>query len=318
MGELRVSSGAAGDVVYAGFWRRFAARVIDHFIVYIPVSILGFMVVGGVAAFSTSGGEPNPAATTSIIAIAYLLPNAANFLYFSLMHSSAWQASVGKLALGIKVTDSQGRRLDFGQAAIRWFAALLSYLTVYIGFIMAGFTDQKKALHDMLASTLVVDKWAYTSTPERQQRGTSGCLIAFLVVFLLGIFVIVPILAAISISQYQDYVIRSQVSEGSALADGVKTAVGEYWNNNGKPPASNQDAGLASASSIQGMYVSSVDIGVQPGRIDVSYGAPNANTSLQDKHLYFEANEGNGELHWSCHSEDLKQKWCPSSCSCSG
>ena len=70
-----------------------------------------------------------------------------------------------------------------------------------------------------------MDRWAYTDHPERQKRGLSGCLVAFLVGMLF--IPILAILAAIAISQYQDYVIRSQVSEAAALADGVKTAMVE-------------------------------------------------------------------------------------------
>jgi hypothetical protein len=116
--------------------------------------------------------------------------------------------------------------VGFGPAEARWVAAALSYLTVYIGFLIAGLTDRKRALHDMVAGTLVVDRWAYTDHPERQQREASGCLIAGIIALFLALFVL-PILAAISISQYQDYVMRAQVTEGASLADGMKTAVAE-------------------------------------------------------------------------------------------
>jgi uncharacterized RDD family membrane protein YckC/Tfp pilus assembly protein PilE len=308
-----------GEIVYAGFWRRFAARVLDGFVVAIPTWLIFFIVVGGMASMTRLESNDPAAAIPAVLAV-YVLPLLLNFLYFSLMHSSSLQATVGKLALGIKVTDERGQRLSFGQAAGRWFATALSYLTVYVGFILAGFTERKRALHDMLASTLVVDKWAYTGNPERQQRGVSGCLIVFIVIFVGGIF-IVPILAAISISQYQDYVIRSQVSEGASLADGVKTAYGEYVNNRGEMPTTNADAGLAAPASIRGEYVSYVDIGRAPGRIEIGYSSypPNkANSMLDGKHLLFDAKVEGGAINWTCHSDDLKQKWCPSSCNCGG
>jgi uncharacterized RDD family membrane protein YckC len=201
--ELDVRS-HAGEVIYAGFWSRFAARVIDHFVVSVPVTFASAFLVGAVAA-SSKGAPFDDNSMLFAVMMFYVLPLAANFVYFSAMHSSSLQATLGKMAFGIKVTDAEGNRLGFGQAALRWFAALVSWLTLCLGFIMAGFTDRKRALHDMLANTLVVDKWAFTPTPERQQRGLSGCLIVFLVVVALGAVAIVGSIAALSVGQYQKY-----------------------------------------------------------------------------------------------------------------
>src|SRR3990167_2806509 len=105
----------------------------------------------------------------------------------------------------------------------------------------------------------------------------------FTLIELMIVVAIIAILAAIAISQYQDYVIRSQVSEGSSLADGVKTAVGEYYNNRGRWPTSNSSAGLALAGSIKGEYVSSVNIAdasVGTGVIVADYAGAKANANL--------------------------------------
>jgi uncharacterized RDD family membrane protein YckC len=79
-------------------------------------------------------------------------------LYHSLMESSGKQGSVGKMVLGLKVTDLNGGKLDFVKALIRNAGKIVSYLILLIGYIMAGFTEKKQALHDMIASTLVVKK----------------------------------------------------------------------------------------------------------------------------------------------------------------
>jgi uncharacterized RDD family membrane protein YckC len=79
-----------------------------------------------------------------------------NLLYYSLLESSAWQGTLGKKALGLAVTDLEGRRISFGRAVGRWFAKIISSLTLLIGYIMAGFTAKKQALHDMIAGTLVI------------------------------------------------------------------------------------------------------------------------------------------------------------------
>ena len=78
------------------------------------------------------------------------------WLYFALMESSANQATLGKMAIGIKVTDMSGRRIGFGQATGRYFGKILSSMILLIGYIMAAFTEKKQALHDMLAGCLVV------------------------------------------------------------------------------------------------------------------------------------------------------------------
>src|SRR5688500_16599112 len=143
----------------------------------------------------------------------------------------------------------------------------------------------------------------------------------FTLIELMIVVAIIAILAAIAISQYQDYVIRSQVSEGSALADGVKTAFAEYVHNSGRLPTSNAEAGLAAPEEIRGSYVSYVNVAGKPGRIEVGFSSspPNsANTVLNGKHLNFDAKVGGNSIEWSCRSDDLKQKWCPSSCACSG
>ena len=299
------------DVVYAGFWRRAVAVVIDSLVLLVPTLFLSGVLGVAVGAAGGSGGE-------GALVVAFYLANfAMRGAYFATMHSSGWQATLGKRAIGIKVTDDAGNRLTFVHALGRWFASALSFLTVYIGFLMAAFTDRKRALHDIVAGTQVVDRWAYTGHPERQQRELSGCMVAAVVAIGL-VFLVVPILAAIAISQYQDYVERSQVSEGSSLADGMKTAVAEYYVNNDHYPADNAAAGLAPPEDISGSYVRRMTVHPD-GSIEAQYSssAPQkANSGLDGKTLVFTPDAHGGSVEWTCHSETLKQKWCPSYCSC--
>lgn len=98
------------------------------------------------------------ATLTAMIGISLFVRMAVLLLYHSLMESSKYQASLGKLALGLVVTDAQGNKLDFSKALVRNLCKLISNLTFTIGYIMAGFTDKKQALHDVIAGTLVVRK----------------------------------------------------------------------------------------------------------------------------------------------------------------
>ena len=146
------------DIVYAGFWRRWAALFLDQLILGIPLSIVYFFIMLGMGltsgVFNTT--QPPMGAILGMEFGFYLIWWAAGLFYYATLESSEAQATFGKRALGIKVTDTEGRRIGFKQAMGRWFAAALSYMSIYIGFLMAGFTQRKQALHDIIAGTLVV------------------------------------------------------------------------------------------------------------------------------------------------------------------
>jgi uncharacterized RDD family membrane protein YckC len=120
---------------YGGFLERFGAIVIDAIVLSVAIAILTIVTFG-------SGG------------IVWLF---GPWIYEALMLSSAKQATLGKMALGLVVTDIEGRKLSFGRATGRHFAKYISAFILGIGFIMAAFTEKKQALHDMIAQTLVVN-----------------------------------------------------------------------------------------------------------------------------------------------------------------
>ncbi len=159
---------AGGRVVYAGFWKRVAAVFIDSFVVGIVAGIIGAIFgVMMVAVIGAGGGEGMAVLLQIVNQIVALILGAS---YFGWMHSSSMQASVGKLAVGIKVTRSDGTRISFMRGFGRYFAYILSSLTLGIGLIMAAFTDRKRALHDMICDTLVVDKYAFTTQADFQRE----------------------------------------------------------------------------------------------------------------------------------------------------
>ncbi len=130
---------------YAGFWRRVGASVIDG----ILLNVVGGIVIAISAAISDV-----------LVVIAYIVYVVALFLYYAIMESSSYQATVGKIALGIQVTDLSGNRIGFGRALGRNLAEILSALILLIGYILVAFTEKKQALHDMIAGTLVVKRAA--------------------------------------------------------------------------------------------------------------------------------------------------------------
>jgi Tfp pilus assembly major pilin PilA len=132
------------------------------------------------------------------------------------------------MAFGIKVTDLNGQRIGFGRATGRYFAKWISGFTLGVGFVMAGFTQRRQALHDKIAGTLVLKKdtdagrlAAHPIAPK-----VAGWAIVLLVLAV-GVVPVTGMLAAIAIPAYQDYTIRAQVADGLASAANHKVAVAE-------------------------------------------------------------------------------------------
>lgn len=146
---------------HAGFWKRVAATLIDLVIMSILAYALGWMpgtvlITEKMARQMATDRTMREAYTGGLQAIAYLSFIIVSWLYYVVMESSSKQATVGKLALEIKVTDLNGSRIGFGKANARFFAEILSNLTMGIGYLMVAFTRRKQGLHDLVAGTLVV------------------------------------------------------------------------------------------------------------------------------------------------------------------
>lgn len=138
---------------YAGFWKRFIAYIIDGFVLSIPVIFISIPIV-----IAMGVAEADEDAINAVSVMLQLVSALIAWPYFALMESSAKQGTLGKMALGIKVTDENGNRIGFGRATGRYFGKIISSLTCGIGYILAGITSKKQALHDIMADCLVVDK----------------------------------------------------------------------------------------------------------------------------------------------------------------
>ncbi len=142
-------------IEYAGFWKRFAAFVIDMFILSIGNFFIGFIfgipydVLTGKAKFAGFAGD---------YIFSFILSLLLVWIYQAVMESSVKQATLGKMALGLVVTDLEGGRISFAKATGRYFGTIVSAMIIGIGFLMIAFTQKKQGLHDMMAGCLVINK----------------------------------------------------------------------------------------------------------------------------------------------------------------
>ncbi len=304
----------AMDVVYAGFWRRWAALLLDSLI--LSAGFYGVILIAAIVAGLSGLVNDWPEEQVPVwLGIAYLLLIAGYYvaaaLYYSLQESSVHQATLGKRALGIKVTGLEGGRLTRSQALGRWFAAALSYMTLYIGFLMAAFTRRKQALHDIAAGTLVVDRWAYTDTPERQQRHLS--LLVVLLGLLLLILPVIAIVAAIAIPQYQQYVVRARIATAIAAAAPLKADITSWRAQHGHCPENGQGP-IGLANTYASGNIETIETGKMQDsdRCGIQITLRDLSTDDADgKRIWLELDADSGQ--WIC-SSDVKNVLLPTIC----
>ena len=150
---------------YAGFWKRVLAHIIDGIVLFIPTLIVQ-QLFGGVSSLGQNGITFSAGIFLDVFQRAiptFLLV----WLYNAFMESSQYQASLGKMALGLKVIDKDGKRIGFGRATCRCLGRILSgNFTVNFGYYMAGFTRHRQTLHDYITDTFVVEKTYEKTQPE--------------------------------------------------------------------------------------------------------------------------------------------------------
>ncbi len=135
------NSNEPGQLEYLGFFPRLITSIID----YVVLTIANFILVLPFMSDKALAG---------IINIAYAL--VAYWLYYTLMESSHYQATLGKLALKCKVTDLDGERIGFGQANARYWAKMVSCISLMGGYLMPFFNSKKQTLHDKIAKCVVI------------------------------------------------------------------------------------------------------------------------------------------------------------------
>ncbi len=140
------------DFRYAGFWLRLVSAFIDGGILLILVWILSFVFGVSITSPSHTGDD------FTIFRLFELACIFIAWVYFAVMESSLPQATVGKLFLGIYVTDIDGDRLTFTKASIRYWLKYVTIFTLLIGFMISAFTRKKQTVHDMIVKSLVLKR----------------------------------------------------------------------------------------------------------------------------------------------------------------
>lgn len=159
------------NVKYATFGQRFAAIMIDTILLvllqWMVGGALGYWIGQSMADDYANGYVTLEEVTQKATAWAWIIGIAVSWLYFSLFESSEKQATPGKMAVGLVVTDLSGDRLGFGQATGRHFSKIISSLTLFIGYLAPLWTSKKQALHDIVSGCLVIEGAPHLSQVER-------------------------------------------------------------------------------------------------------------------------------------------------------
>ena len=142
-------------VRHAGFWIRLGAYFIDIIILFVIAVVIGAVL--GVSIFTGSPGYSSSGATGAFLVLFYLIFIIIIWLYFAIQESSSAQATLGKRAVNVKVTDLEGNRIGFGKATVRTIVRFIPLIGP-LGCLAIGFSDNKQGLHDWAAGTYVIYK----------------------------------------------------------------------------------------------------------------------------------------------------------------
>jgi uncharacterized RDD family membrane protein YckC len=182
---------ALGNITYAGFWVRFAASLLDTLVILLIAVVLGVVLGFAAAAMGFRVGSLRDDAWVNLLGLGL------SWVYFASLESGPRCATYGKRAFHLQVLRADDlTRIGFLRASVRWIGRFVSTFLLMIGYLMQPFTPRKRALHDFLAGTVVVEQARYS-------RVLVGIMIGLMV-----LFVLLAIGAAVMVPAYQDYVIR--------------------------------------------------------------------------------------------------------------
>jgi uncharacterized RDD family membrane protein YckC len=327
--------------MYAGFWNRFAATFIDGLVI-IVVEILLLTVL------------PTTGAMAVVLPILILV---LIWLYEALMVSSAHQGTLGKIAVGIKVTDLAGERIGFGRATARFFGKLIGYfagtIVILLGawliggigavlfgligtvvilgsFLIAAFTVKRQALHDIVASCLVVQKDTVAGTePVGVMKGVGWAIILSVALTMIPVFgaIFASLFLGLGALSMLGGLGGGSLGGGDAAMDGPdpamvaklslysavgpKMVVEQYaQTHEGNLPASLEQI---SEAGLPAEFVDSdATITIENGEVVLTFTQPEP---IAGRSLAITPSTGDGGLmEWQCRNRDLPEEFVPSEC----
>lgn len=284
--------------LYAGFWLRFIAAILDLLIFIACLILLFFSLVAVIALSGRDSIVHNDMAARLFFGTLILLWIA----YPILMESGIQGATFGKRWVNIKVTDTRGQRLTFTRASWRFLAHFISWLPLFGGLLMQPFTPRKQALHDMLAATLVV----------RTRDSKKISVMATVVVLFVALMVpLVAAFATVGLPVFQQHIQKVQLEKGLKTGRQAAAVVLRFHENNGRVPAAWADTGTHINFPAE---VASIDINPQNGELTLTF-SDSVRNGIRNRHLIFTAVlESDQRVGWKCHSSDIEARLLPDAC----
>lgn len=284
--------------VYAGFWTRFLANILDVLLLGSGMILLA-LAIAGLIAYTGRDGIVHSTLAASLLYGSFIFISAA---YYTLMEAGIQNGTFGKRWMNIKVLDKLGNRLSISRSVWRLFAHLFSWLPLYLGFLIQPFTPRKQALHDLLAGTVVVQSSDSKKIP---------IMATMLVLFFTLMVPVLALVATAGLPLFHEYVQKVQLRKGLKIGLQATQAVSQFYYRNGGVPA---------AIGATGAYISSsplvADIGInqQNGELSVTFSDA-VHQAIRNKHLLFTpAALADKSISWRCHSNDIEAHVLPDSC----
>lgn len=291
----RISSPA--ELIYAGFWMRFFAAFLDVLVLCTGIIIV-LVSIGTVIAIN---GRDSLIDDTQLVSIFYWGIIFLAISYYVFMHSGMQGATYGKRWMNIKVLNTQGGPLTVSRALGRLIARMISHILLFTGFLIQPFTPRKRALHDLIAGTIVV----------RNNASKKIAIMASLLVVLFALMIpALAIFSAVGLPIFQQRILNVQLEHGMQTGKKATLAVARFYHNNGRVPSVITDAADISISP----HIANIEINQQNGELIVTFSA-SVRAGIRNRHLVFTpTQEADLNISWKCHSSDIEARILPATC----